>query len=380
MTMTAAGLIFSNIHALSLPELTSRRTLASVPFGCRYRLIDFTLSNMVNSGISKIGVVTHDNYQSLLDHIGTGKDWDLARRSGGIKILPPFITAFGDTGARHYNTTRLDSLIGVKDFFERCSEDVIVLSDCDIICNIDLSEVLDQHEKTGAEITIVTCDDAMIEKKRSEETYAIESNDAGLVTDITAYDPEFSSCNTISTNIIVINRIYLLSAIHEAVSRGYNNIYRDVILKKCKLGGVYSYHYEHAALKISSLESYFEASMRLLDEEIRDDLINVTDRPIYTKLRNSAPTIYRPGCSVKNSYIADGCEIEGVVENSIIFRGVRIGKGSVVKNSVVLQGTYLGNNVTFNCVVADKDVVVKDGRNLSGHTTMPFFISKGTVV
>ena len=129
MTMTAAGLIFSNIHDLSLPELTSRRTLASVPYGCRYRLIDFPLSNMVNSGISKIGLVTHDNYQSLLDHIGTGKDWDLARRSGGIKILPPFITAFDNNGARRFDASRLDSLIGVKDFIERCSEDFIVLSD-----------------------------------------------------------------------------------------------------------------------------------------------------------------------------------------------------------------------------------------------------------
>ena len=378
--MTAAGLIFSNIHDLSLPELTSRRTLASVPYGCRYRLIDFPLSNMVNSGISKIGLVTHDNYQSLLDHIGTGKDWDLARRSGGIKILPPFITAFDNNGARRFDASRLDSLIGVKDFFERCSEDVIVLSDCDIICNIDLSDVLAQHEKSGAEITIVTCDEShMIEKRRTEETYSVVSDANGVVTDISVYDPELST-GIISTNIIVINRIYLLSAIHEAASRGYNNLYTDIILKKCKLGGVYSYHYEHAALKISSLESYFKASMMLLDADTRDDLINVENRPIYTKLRNTAPTLYKPGSAVKNSYIADGCEIEGVVENSIIFRGVRIGKGCVVKNSVIMQGTYLGENVNLNCVVADKDVVVKDGRNLSGHTTMPFFISKGTVV
>lgn len=378
--MTAAGLIFSNIHDLSLPELTSRRTLASVPYGCRYRLIDFPLSNMVNSGISKIGLVTHDNYQSLLDHIGTGKDWDLARRSGGIKILPPFITAFDNNGARRFDASRLDSLIGVKDFFERCSEDVIVLSDCDIICNIDLSDVLAQHEKSGAEITIVTCDEShMIEKRRTEETYSVVSDADGVVTDISVYYPELAT-GIISTNIIVINRIYLLSAIHEAASRGYNNLYTDIILKKCKLGGVYSYHYEHAALKISSLESYFKASMMLLDADTRDDLINVENRPIYTKLRNTAPTLYKPGSAVKNSYIADGCEIEGVVENSIIFRGVRIGKGCVVKNSVIMQGTYLGENVNLNCVVADKDVVVKDGRNLSGHTTMPFFISKGTVV
>ena len=378
--MTAAGLIFSNIHDLSLPELTSRRTLASVPYGCRYRLIDFPLSNMVNSGISKIGLVTHDNYQSLLDHIGTGKDWDLARRSGGIKILPPFITAFDNNGARRFDASRLDSLIGVKDFFERCSEDVIVLSDCDIICNIDLSDVLAQHEKSGAEITIVTCDDSnMLEKRRTEETYSVVSDANGVVTDISVYDPELAT-GIISTNIIVINRIYLLSAIHEAASRGYNNLYTDIILKKCKLGGVFSYHYEHAALKISSLESYFKASMMLLDVETRDDLINVENRPIYTKLRNTAPTLYKPGSAVKNSYIADGCRIEGEVENCIFFRGVEIGKGTVVKNCILFQDTYVCSGADLNCVIADKNVMIKDNRRLSGHETMPFYIGKNMSV
>ena len=141
--MAVAGLIFSNIHDSSIPELTNVRTMASVPFGCRYRLIDFSLSNMVNSGITKIGLVAHNNYQSLLDHIGTGKDWDLARRSGGIKILPPFITAYeGGEGSKLY-TTRLEALLGVTNFISRCNEDYLVMSDCDGICNIDLSKVVE---------------------------------------------------------------------------------------------------------------------------------------------------------------------------------------------------------------------------------------------
>lgn len=153
--MTAAGIVFSNIHDESLPELTRLRTMASVPFGGRYRLIDFALSNMVNSGISKVGVITHYNYQSLLDHIGTGKDWDLARRSGGIKILPPFITAYDAKGVGHLYSTRLEALLGVVNFISRCTEDVIVLSDCDTICNIDISDVIDRHEETGADFTVV---------------------------------------------------------------------------------------------------------------------------------------------------------------------------------------------------------------------------------
>ena len=140
--MSAAGLIFSNIHDRNIPEMTARRTMASLPFGGRYRLVDFTLSNMVNSGITKVGIVTHNNYRSLMDHIGTGKDWDLARRGGGVILLPPFITAYDNPRAGKLYSTRLEALMGVMDFIAHCDEDYIVLSDCDTICNIDLSDVV----------------------------------------------------------------------------------------------------------------------------------------------------------------------------------------------------------------------------------------------
>ena len=377
--MTAAGLIFSNIHDFSLPELTTRRTMASVPFGCRYRLIDFPLSNMVNSGISKIGIIAHNNYQSLLDHIGTGKDWDLARRSGGLKILPPFISAYENSTAKHIYSTRLEALIGVRAFISRCTEDYIVLSDCDSLCNIDISDVIAAHERDGADITLVTRAPKDNESFSDTDACMISCAENRRITEAFSFDPDRKDFE-ISTNIMVFDRIYLLGLLDHAASRGYSDFYRDVIGEAIKRSCVYSYHFDGVIMSISSMVGYFDASMKLLDEDVRDGLIGVAERPIYTKVRNSAPTIYKEGSSVKNSCIADGCEIEGVVENSVIFRGVKVGKGSVVKNSVLLQGTYVGDGVRLNCVVSDKDVVIKDGRELSGYITMPFFISKGTTV
>ena len=148
--MSVAGIIFSNIHDTNMPELTRNRTMASVPFGCRYRLIDFTLSNMVNSNINNISVITHYNYQSLMDHIGSGKDWDLARKSGGIKILPPFITAYANNSNSLYST-RLEALKSVNNSISKIPDDYVVLSDCDIICNIDLNDMVENHIANNAD-------------------------------------------------------------------------------------------------------------------------------------------------------------------------------------------------------------------------------------
>lgn len=376
--MGVAGLIFSNIHNSSIPELTNVRTMASVPFGCRYRLVDFPLSNMVNSGINKIGIITHNNYQSLMDHIGTGKDWDLARRSGGIKILPPFITTY-DAGGRHLYTTRLEALMGVVNFISRCDEDYIVLSDCDGICNIDLSEVVTKHIDMGADLTIVTRKVPVDGTGVAQGSHVILSDGEGRITDATAYTLG-ATVSEISTNIMVANRTFLLTVINEAKAHGYSHFYRDIVAGRVNKARLFRYLYEGIYIQITSLESYFSNSMKLLDPEVRDGLFNVTGRPVYTKLRNSAPTRYTGDSKVTNSYVADGCVIEGTVENSILFRGVRVGKGTVVKNSILLQDTFTGNNVSLNCVIADKNVVIRDERMLSGHESMPFFIPKGMMV
>ena len=376
--MEVAGLILSNIHNASVPELTGIRTMASIPFGCRYRLVDFPLSNMVNSGITKIGIVTHNNYRSLMDHIGTGKDWDLARRSGGIKILPPYLTTYDAANGGKLYSTRLEALMGVSGFISGCKEDVIVISDCDGICNIDLGEVIDRHIETGAELTIVTTK-VTGTKDVAEGSKVITSNEDGRITDLFAYHGN-SEVKEISTNILVANKTFLMNAISEAGAYGYTDFYHDAVARVLGKAKIYRFLYEGIFIRITSLESYFRNSMKLLESDVRDGLFSVEQRPVFTKLRNSAPTRYAGESNVKNSFVADGCVIEGTVENSILFRGVKVGKGTVVKNSILMQDTLTGDNVTLNCVITDKNVVIRDDRALSGHESMPFFIPKGTMV
>lgn len=373
--MTAVGLIFSNIHDTSIPELTRMRTIGSVPFGGRYRLIDFAISSMVNSDISKIGIVTHNNYQSLLDHLGNGKDWDLARRSGGIKILPPYISAFDNAAANKFYTSRLEALMGTVSFLSRCNEEYIVMSDCDVICNIDLGDVIERHAKTGADITFVTKSDNLTGVSETEKLTLLKSDENDRVIDVRE-DHIGEEGMQVYINIMVMKRQYLLNVIETAISRGHHSFLHDIIMKNVDKAKYMVYKYDGWYAHIGSLESYFECSMKLLESDARERLFGVKNRPVLTKVRNSAPTRYCEGAKVTNSVVAEGCVIEGTVENSIIFRGVHVGKGAVVKNSILFQDTYICPDANLNCVIADKNVVIKDGRVLSGHESMPFYIGK----
>ena len=365
--MRAVGLIFSNIHNSSIPELTHTRTMASVPFGCRYRLVDFP----------RIGIITHNSYQSLMDHIGMGKDWDLARRSGGIQLLPPFVGSSNHGGRDQLYRTRLEALMGAVGFLERSTEEAVVLSDCDGICSIDLAEVIRYHKEREAKLTLVT--------RRASETERLTRDDVRVRSDRDGRIFDVISCvsdqsaEEISTHITVVDRQYLLELLRDADAHGYTDFYRDILARHATCGKFYRYFYEGTYLRISSLESYFEASMRLLEPKVRADLFRC-ERPVLTKLRNSAPTRYLKGAHVTGSYVADGCVIEGEVENSILFRGVRVGRGTVVKNSILLQDTSVGSGVSLSCVITDRNVTLRDGRCLSGHETMPLFIGKGRMV
>ena len=377
--MTAAGIIFSNIHDATVPELTGRRTMASIPFGGRYRLIDFALSNMVNSGITKVGVITHYNYQSLLDHIGNGKDWDLARRTGGIKILPPFITAYDNTTAGRVYSTRLEALMGVMNFIDRCTEDVLVLSDCDVICNVDISTVMKLHEERGADFTMITTtvDTALQALDSHAEMPVVD--ETGRVIDMAEYSGEQGKVR-VCADIWVVNRAYLKRVVTEAIARGHKSFYKDVIMQNLARDKFYAHEYDGFFARINSLESYFRCSMRLLDPVNRVNLFYRHDQPIFTKVRNSVPARYTKSAKVSGSMIADGCVIEGTVENSILFRGVKVGKGAVIKNCILMQDTVTGDNVRLACVVTDKNVTIRDGRELCGCESMPFYIGKGVMV
>lgn len=378
--MTAAGLIFSNIHDQGIPQMTQMRTMASIPFGCRYRLVDFALSNMVNSDITTVGVITHYNYQSLLDHIGTGKDWDLARRSGGIKILPPYIAAYENTAAGKLYSTRLEAMMGSVNYINRCGADYLVLSDCDTVLNIDLSAVIEDHIASGAFATFVTKKIGPGERHFEGIWDVMKIDENQRIVDVARTCPEGNEEIEVSTNIMVIRRGDLQAVLADSLSHGYTSFFRDILSKQLKNKVFRAYRFDGWFTRVSSLESYFSASMELLTKEARAALFGIADRQIYTKVRNSPPTKYAEASLARNSLIADGCVIEGVVENSILFRGVHVGSGTVVRNSVLLQDTYVGSNVNLNCVIADKNVMIKDDRTLSGHEKMPFFIGKGMTV
>ena len=377
--MSVTGIIFSNIHDNNLPELTRVRTMASVPFGCRYRFIDFTLSNMVNTGVKSIGIITQTNYQSLADHIGTGKDWDLASRAGGIKLISPNITAFAQDNRRAYVATRLESLKSATVYLQNRKEDLVVLSDCDVICNVDFSDMISFHEKTGADITLAVKRTTLTEETAAKNVI-IKSDGDGRVNDLLVYPRDISGDYDISLNIMVLKREKLLDIIADASAHGYTSFNTDVLLKNITSYKIMSYSYEGYFACVSSLSEYYMCSMELLKADVFRALLAVKDRPVYTKVRNSPPTRYTEGSYVKNSLLADGCVIRGTVENSIIFRGVTVDAGAVIKNSVVMQGSSIGKNCSINCTILDKNAVLKEGTVLSGHQTLPFYVPKNAII
>ena len=379
--MTAAGLIFSNIHDQSTPELTRVRTMASVPFGGRYRLIDFALSNMVNSGITKVGLITHYNYQSLLDHIGTGKDWDLARRSGGIRMLPPLISGY-DPLTNHQSTfpTRLAAMMSTLDFVRHCSEEIIVLCDGNVICNIDLQNLVKEHLAKNADITFVAQKMNITEGMLDRDDVLVECDENGRLTSYARALPSDLGERSVMINVMVMKTTFMRNMLENAAAHGASSFDIDVLRPNLNRWNLHVSYFEGWCAQINSMETYFRRSMQLLDGNVRADLFQQEGFPILTKVRNSAPTKYVPGSKVTGSLIADGCVIEGTVENSILFRGVHVGRGTVIRNCILLQDTYTGNNVTLQGVITDKNVTIRDGRALAGHETMPFYIEKGAIV
>ncbi len=369
----AAGIIFSNLNDNTLSRLTTDRTVAAVPFGCRYRLVDFALSNMVNANITEINLVTNYNYRSLVDHIGSGKDWDLARRSGGINIISPFQNATKGHAELYY--THLAALCSMQTYINDIKDDVVVLSDCDNICNIDLKDVIKHHKESGAEITLVT-KKAKLGTIRNNSIY-VKTDESGRITDL-AYGTDASEeYPERHIGIFVIDTLYLKQILISAVAHNYKSLTKDVIGASIGTHKYMTYCYNGYVAPVSDFNDYFERSIELASNaQARESLLGVRERPVYTKVHNSSPVIYTDTANVKDSLIADDCVIEGTVENSIIFRGVKIGKGSVVKNSILFGGTYVGEGSHLNCVVVDKHSVICDNRDLSGHITMPFYIPR----
>lgn len=365
------GIIYSNKYDECLSEITGLRTMGSVPFAGRYRLIDFALSNMVNSGIEKVGVITKSNYQSLMDHLGTGKPWDLSRKTEGMFILPPFSSAsnMGDY------TNRVEMLRGVMGFISRSTEEYVLLSDCNEVMNIDIDELMDFHADNNADISIVYQHGELPKLDNMMELQMLAD---GRVTQV-ALSPNTTGEVDYSLNMILMKRSLLQRLINEAVSLNHESFERDIVQGNVGKLRIFGFAAKGFTRTIDSLASYFKVSMDLLNPQNCAQLFT-PDRPVYTKVRDDMPAIYGLGSKVKNSLIADGCIIDGEVENSILFRGVRVEKGAVVKNSILMQGSFVASGSTLNYTIADKSVAITPNKTLSGAENYPVFVGKGIVI
>lgn len=366
------GLIFANMHDSTVIDLTKQRTMGSILFGGRYRLIDFPLSNMVNIGISEVGVITKSNYQSLLDHLGNGREWDLSSKNGGLHLLPPF----SHVGSGMYRG-RLEALFGVWDFVEHSPASHVILSDCDVVANIDLRPVIRKHIDSKAHITAVYAK-GLYNIKQGHYATIFELNDEERIVDV-MINPLMSGEFPISLNMFVLSKSFLKRIVQEAASRSLYSFERDILQARKGEFNILGYEHKGYYSRIDSMQSYYDANMALLDTENRSKLFQKSS-PIYTKIRDNAPVKYGLESSISDCLIADGCIIDGHVENSVLFRGVRVAKGAVVKNCILMQNTVIGSGSEINSVITDKSVEIGESRVLTGSHSYPLYIGKKAVI
>ena len=374
MTNNAFGLIYTGEANARLRELTFSRSVAAVPFGGRYRVIDFLLSDMVNTGISNVGLITQRNYHSLMDHLGSGKEWDLHRKRDGLFILPPFVTK-DNTGM--YRGT-VDAIRSVLGYVRRSTQRYVILTGSHTLYNTTYDAMLRQHIETGAEITIMYNVEREFNRADQFDDLRLTMDETGRVTDL-SLDPYFPTSSFRGCDAYIMEKERLEYLVEEAASHGEYDFMRDVLVKNVDKCRIYGWRYDGYVARLDSVSTFYKHNMELLDPAIRMDLFNPRT-PIYTKVKDEVPAKDTDTGRVRNSIVADGCIIEGEVENSVLFRGVHVCKGAVVRDSIIMQACYVGENSTLSNVVMDKGVLILNGRNISGYKTYPVIIRKGTTV
>lgn len=373
----ALGIIFPNSYDSLVPELVTERLMASIPFASRYRMCDFMISSMVHCGIDNISILVRKNYHSLMDHLGSGREWDLTRKNGGLNIVPPY----AQKQVKMYEGP-IEALESIRGYLKKQNEKYVIMTDSNVAVNFDFNDLLHAHMASGADATVVyrkqEIPDSLI--RQSTETvdmyYALGIN-GDRVSKIYVNPTEKGEMN-FCLNIYVMERERLIRMIDDAYVHGYTNFVRDILERQIEHLDVRGYCYDGYVAQIHDMKSYFEENMKLLQEENLNALFS--ENQIYTKIRDDNPTRYINGSKAKNIMVADGCVIEGEVENSVLFRGVRIGKGAKVKNCVLMQDTVVEDNASVEYVITDKDVTITEGKSLTGNDSFQVFVAKGQTV
>ncbi|MCA0971315.1 glucose-1-phosphate adenylyltransferase subunit GlgD [Halobacillus litoralis] len=360
-----AGIINLDHEQDLLDELTYFRCGAAVPFGGRYRMIDFTVSNMTNSRIESVAVFARRKYRSLMDHLEQGKAWDLDRKRGGLFILPPDWNdptdiSKGDLQHFHNNI----------DFLHRAWADYILVTGSQNICNINFQDVLKEHKKVNADVTVIynRADELYPEYQRAHKL-EIDQNSR-----VTGIHNDHSSIN-VYMDMYLIKKELMIDLIQQCIAHGSSHFFLDGIKSRLSELHVHAYEYKGTHALINSVESYYRNSSKLLEADEHDGLFS-DDAPVFTKVKNEAPSKYLPSSDVMNTLVANGCVIEGHVEDSILFRGVKIGEGAVVKNSIIMQRCEIEPNAVLENVILDKDCKISEGRTLIGAPEKPFVVPK----
>ena len=370
--MNVMGIIFTNDATMG--ELTNKRTMASIPFGGRYRQVDFALSNLSCAGIRHVGVISRHNYQSLMNHIGDGEEWGLELEEGGLEFLTPYAMS-----TSHTYRGKLESLANAMDFLEFGGDDeLVVMIDSAVLSNVDLTDVLNKHVASGKDITVVTKAGICDGEKKIDLALKLDEN--GAPTDIVV-DYVAGEDYVASMDIFVLNKQWLIKSVKEMIARDKFHMDRDLVLGGWNRGlvSVNVYPFEGVALFNESVEEYFYNSLSLIKKDVRHDLFH-GNHPVYTKVRDRVPTYYGEDCEVENCLVADGCILEGEVEDSVLFRQVTICEGAEVENCIIMNDTVVGKGAELKYVILDKNVTVTPGAKLCGTKKNPIIVKRGETV
>lgn len=370
--MNVMGIIFAN--DANMAELSDKRTMGSIPFGGRYRQIDFHLSNMAAAGIRHVGIISRQNYQSLINHIGSGEEWGLDLGEGGLEFLTPYAMS-----NYHSYRGKLETLYNAMGFLNYGPDDeYVVMADSAILCNIDLNSVISAHIASGKDITVVT--KAGVANGTKQLDLAIRLDKNGQIADL-AVDYVAPAGYLASMDLFVLSKSLLQKMVQECIARNLYHMDRDLVLGYWQKGEltINVYQFPGLALFNENVAEYFQNSLSLLDSNIRHDLFYY-NHPVYTKVRDRVPSYYGEQSNIDNCIVADGCMLEGDVSNSVLFRQVTVKENAVIDNCLVMNDTVVGENCKLKYVILDKDVVVRPGTELVGTPSRPIIIKRGEIV
>ncbi|MCM1289423.1 MAG: glucose-1-phosphate adenylyltransferase subunit GlgD [Corallococcus sp.] len=362
MTDTMA-VVLTGSNDCDLGELTRLRSVAAIPFAGRYRLVDFALSNLVNSGIVNVGVATDYNYQSLLDHLGSGKPWGLARKKYGLTFLPPFASENSSADER------MKMLLGILHYLKRSQQKYVIVADCNVVCNMTFNRAVEEHKESGAELTVVYAES---EEKQSGVFVTVDKN--GGVNGF-ADTKEIKKHGNKLVGYYIFTKDLLVNVLERCQMLGKRDFFQDLLGTYFARNKVAGYLFDGYFAQITDTNSYYSATMDLMNTDVRKGLF-FADNRILTKIKDRSPTKYLMHADVADSMIADGCVIDGKVQNCILFRGVTVEKGADVKNCIIMQNSVVSKNVRLASCIIDKDCVILPGRELVGQPDFPIVVGK----